>query len=149
MRCRCLFLPVNKQHIYHPTWFIGKQLQIIFPLISSDPPKIDADALSKFSEPVIVKAGENASFKLPFSGKEPVKIQWFKEEEELLEGHGVRIEKSSAHSRLLLTKCQRKDTGEIKIKIKNEFATVEATSKLTVLGMYCKQLQKMICESIF
>ncbi|KAF4112494.1 hypothetical protein G5714_007289 [Onychostoma macrolepis] len=98
-----------------------------------DPPKIDADALSKFSEPVIVKAGENASFKLPFSCKEPIKIQWFKEEEELLEGHGVRIEKSSAHSRLLLTKCQRKDTGEIKIKIKNEFATVEATSKLTVL----------------
>uniref|UniRef100_A0A672RAL4 Immunoglobulin like and fibronectin type III domain containing 1, tandem duplicate 2 n=1 Tax=Sinocyclocheilus grahami TaxID=75366 RepID=A0A672RAL4_SINGR len=98
-----------------------------------DPPKIDADALSKFSEPVIVKAGENASFKLPFSGKEPIKIQWFKENEELLEGHGVRIEKSSTHSRLLLTKCQRKDTGEIKIKIKNEFATVEATSKLTVL----------------
>ncbi|XP_043097317.1 immunoglobulin-like and fibronectin type III domain-containing protein 1 [Puntigrus tetrazona] len=98
-----------------------------------DPPKINADALSKFSEPVIVKAGENASFKLPFSGKEPIKIQWFKEDEELLEGHGVRIEKSSAHSRLLLTKCQRKDSGEIKIKIKNEFATVEATSKLTVL----------------
>ncbi|XP_016374569.1 immunoglobulin-like and fibronectin type III domain-containing protein 1 isoform X2 [Sinocyclocheilus rhinocerous] len=98
-----------------------------------DPPKIDADALSKFSEPVIVKAGENASFKLPFSGKEPIKIQWFKEDEELLEGHGVRIEKSSTHSRLLLTKCQRKDTGEIKIKIKNEFATVEATSELTVV----------------
>ncbi|XP_050967672.1 immunoglobulin-like and fibronectin type III domain-containing protein 1 [Labeo rohita] len=102
-------------------------------LIVEDPPKIDADALKEFSEPVTVKAGENASFRLPFSGKEPSKIQWFKEDEELLEGHGVRIEKSSAHSRLLLTKCQRKDTGEIKIKIKNEFATVEATSKLTVL----------------
>lgn len=91
--------------------------------------------MSKFSKPVIVKAGENASFKLPFSGKEPIKIQWFKEDEELLEGHGVRIEKSSTDSRILLNKCQRKDTGEIKIKIKNEFATVEATSKLTVLGM--------------
>ncbi|KAK9973642.1 hypothetical protein ABG768_024359 [Culter alburnus] len=102
-------------------------------LIVQDPPKIDADTLSKFSEPVIVKAGENASFKLPFSGKEPIKIQWFKEDEELLQGHSVKIEKSSAHTRLLLTKCQRKDTGEIKIKIKNEFATVEATSKLIVL----------------
>uniref|UniRef100_A0A673GZ49 Immunoglobulin-like and fibronectin type III domain-containing protein 1 n=1 Tax=Sinocyclocheilus rhinocerous TaxID=307959 RepID=A0A673GZ49_9TELE len=134
MLCGSLFLPVNKQHLYCTTqpWFIVKQL-IFFPLISSDPPKIDADALSKFSEPVIVKAGENASFKLPFSGKEPIKIQWFKEDEELLEGHGVRIEKSSTHSRLLLTKCQRKDTGEIKIKIKNEFATVEATSELTVV----------------
>ncbi|XP_051754231.1 LOW QUALITY PROTEIN: immunoglobulin-like and fibronectin type III domain-containing protein 1 [Ctenopharyngodon idella] len=102
-------------------------------LIVQDPPKIDVDTLSKFSEPVIVKAGENASFKLPFSGKEPIKIQWFKEDEELLQGHGVKIEKSSAHTRLLLAKCQRKDTGEIKIKIKNEFATVEATSKLIIL----------------
>ncbi|XDV35414.1 hypothetical protein PO909_005366 [Leuciscus waleckii] len=102
-------------------------------LIVEDPPKIDADALSKFSEPVIVKVGENASFKLQFSGKEPIKIQWFKEDEELLHGHSVKIEKSSAHTRLLLTKCQRKDTGQIKIKIKNEFATIEATSKLIVL----------------
>lgn len=125
---------MNKQHLYHP---ISKQLQILFSL-SSDPPKIDADAWSKFSEPVIVKMGENASFKLQFSGKEPIKIQWFKEDEELLQGHSVKIEKSSAHTSLLLTKCQRKDTGEIKIKIKNEFATVEATSKLIVLGMYCK-----------
>ncbi|XP_077054135.1 immunoglobulin-like and fibronectin type III domain containing 1, tandem duplicate 2 [Siphateles boraxobius] len=102
-------------------------------LIVGDPPKIDADALSKFSEPVIAKVGENASFKLQFSGKEPIKIQWFNEDEELLLGHSVKIEKSSTHTRLLLTKCQRKDTGEIKIKIKNEFATVEATSKLIVL----------------
>ncbi|XP_073810623.1 immunoglobulin-like and fibronectin type III domain-containing protein 1 isoform X1 [Danio rerio] len=102
-------------------------------LTVEDPPKIDADALGKFSEPIVVKAGENASFKLPFSGKEPFKIQWFKGDEELLEGHGVRIEKSSAHSRVLLTKCQRKDTGEIKIKVKNEFATMEAASKLIVL----------------
>ncbi|XP_056126541.1 immunoglobulin-like and fibronectin type III domain-containing protein 1 [Rhinichthys klamathensis goyatoka] len=102
-------------------------------LTVEDPPKIDADALSKFSESVIVKVGENASFKLQFSGKEPIKIQWFKEDEELLQGHSVKIEKSSDHTRLLLTKCQRKDTGEIKIKIKNEFATIEATSKLIVL----------------
>ncbi|XP_036427021.1 immunoglobulin-like and fibronectin type III domain-containing protein 1 isoform X2 [Colossoma macropomum] len=98
-----------------------------------DPPKINADALSKFSEPIIVKAGENAIFKLPFSGKEPVKVQWFKDEEELLHGPNAKIESSSTHSRLFLTKCQRKDTGEVKIKIKNEFATIEAASKLIVL----------------
>ncbi|KAG1938947.1 immunoglobulin-like and fibronectin type III domain-containing protein [Pimephales promelas] len=102
-------------------------------LTVEDPPKIDADAFSKFSKSVIVKVGENASFKLQFSGKEPIKIQWFKEDEEFLQGHGVKIEKSSDHTRLLLTKCQRKDTREIKIKIKNEFATIEATSKLIVL----------------
>ncbi|XP_072539453.1 immunoglobulin-like and fibronectin type III domain-containing protein 1 [Salminus brasiliensis] len=98
-----------------------------------DPPKINAGALGKFSEPVIVKAGENAVFKLPFLGKEPIKVQWFKDDEELLQGPNIKIESSSTHSRLFLTKCQRKTTGEIKIKIKNQFATIEATSKLIVL----------------
>ncbi|KAI7808167.1 putative immunoglobulin-like and fibronectin type III domain-containing protein 1, partial [Triplophysa rosa] len=102
-------------------------------LTIEDPPRIDAEALGKFSEPVIVKAGENASFKVQFSGKDPIKIQWFQEDEELLEGHGVKIEKSSTHSRLRLAKCQRRDTGDIKIKIRNEFDSVEATSKLIVL----------------
>ncbi|XP_073671361.1 uncharacterized protein [Paramisgurnus dabryanus] len=101
-------------------------------LTIKDPPKIDTDALSKFSEPVNIKAGESASFKLPFSGKDPIRIQWFKDDEELREGHGVKIEKSSTYSHLRLAKCQRKDTGEIKVKIKNEFATVEASSKLIV-----------------
>ncbi|XP_062853503.1 immunoglobulin-like and fibronectin type III domain-containing protein 1 [Trichomycterus rosablanca] len=99
-----------------------------------DPPNISADALGKFSEPVIVKAGENAVFKLPFSGKEPLKVQWFKDDDELLNGPNVKTESSFTQSRLLLTKCQRKDTGEVKIKIKNEFATIEATSKLIVLA---------------
>lgn len=91
--------------------------------------------MGKFSEAVIIRAGENAIFKLPFSGKEPIRVQWFKDEMELLEGPGVRIERSSTQSRLLLNKCQRKDSGEVKIKLKNEFATTEATSKLVVLGM--------------
>ncbi|KAF4079068.1 hypothetical protein AMELA_G00188850 [Ameiurus melas] len=102
-------------------------------LIIKEPPKIDADAMGKFSEAVVIRAGENAIFKLPFSGKEPIKVQWFKDEMELLEGPGVKIERSSTQSRLLLNKCQRKDTGEVKIKLKNEFATTEATSKLVVL----------------
>ncbi|XP_030634073.1 immunoglobulin-like and fibronectin type III domain-containing protein 1 [Chanos chanos] len=102
-------------------------------LIIQDPPRIDPDALGEFSKPVIVRAGENAAFKLPFAGKEPMKIQWYKADEELLEGLNVKIEKSPTHSRLLLSKCQRKDTSEVKIKIKNEFGTIEATSKLIVL----------------
>ena len=96
---------------------------------------MNAEDLGKFSEPINVEGGENAVFKLPFTGKEPVKVQWFKDEEELLHGPNAKIESSSTHSRLFLTKCQRRDTGEVKIKIKNEFATIEATSKLIVLGM--------------
>lgn len=61
-------------------------------------------------------------------------IQWFKDDDELLPGLNVRIETSDTESKLRLTKCQRKDSGEVKIKIKNEFGTLEAISKLIVLG---------------
>ena len=105
-------------------------------MISSitDPPVIDLDALGRFSKPVIVRVGETAEWKLPFLGGDPMTVQWYKEDEELLPGLTVRMETTSTGSQLRLTKCQRKDGGEVKIKIKNAFGTVEAISKLIVLG---------------
>lgn len=64
-----------------------------------------------------------------------MKVQWYLEGEELLEDTNVKIEKSSTHTRLLLTKCRRKSSGEIKIKIKNECGLTEATTDLIVLGL--------------
>lgn len=61
-------------------------------------------------------------------------IEWYKDDDKLLPALNVEIETSDAESRLRLTKCQRKDSGEVKVKIKNEFGTTEAISKLTVLG---------------
>ncbi|KAM3621641.1 uncharacterized protein V6R79_013960 [Siganus canaliculatus] len=101
--------------------------------VIKDPPKIDAEAFGNFNKPVIIKAGENAEWKLPFSGGEPISVQWYKDDDELLPGLNVRIETSATGSSLRLTKCQRKDEGEVKIKIKNEFGTIEAISKLIVL----------------
>ncbi|XP_034388193.1 immunoglobulin-like and fibronectin type III domain-containing protein 1 [Cyclopterus lumpus] len=98
-----------------------------------DPPIIDDDALGKFTKPVIIKAGENAEWKLPFSGGAPMTIQWFKDDDELLPALNVKIETSAAESKLRLVKCQRNDGGEIKIRIKNEFGTTEVISKLIVL----------------
>lgn len=71
---------------------------------------------------------------MTFVGREPMKIQWYNDGEELMEDSHTKIEKSSSHSRLLLTKCPRKITGEIKIKIKNECGTTEAITQLIVLG---------------
>lgn len=93
-------------------------------------------------KPVIIKAGKEASFKLTFVGREPMKIQWYNDGEELMEESNIKIEKSSSHSRLLLTKCQRRTTGEIKIKIKNECGTTEAIRKLIVLGKVCHHILK-------
>lgn len=100
----------------------------------ADPPTIDLDALGKFNQPVIIKAGENAEWKLPFSGGAPMTIQWYKDDEELLSASNVKIATSDSESQLRLTKCQRKDSGQVKIKIKNEFGTKEAFSQLIVLG---------------
>ncbi|XP_077386921.1 immunoglobulin-like and fibronectin type III domain-containing protein 1 isoform X2 [Festucalex cinctus] len=98
-----------------------------------DPPKIDASALVKFTKPVIVKAGETAEWKLQFSDGEPMNVQWSKDDDVLLPALNVRVEKSATQSKLRLAKCQRKDSGEIKIKIRNEFGTTEAISRLIVL----------------
>lgn len=69
-------------------------------------------------------------------GRDPMKIYWYNEGEELVEDKHINIEKSLTHSRLLLSKCQRKATGEIKIKIKNECGTIEGISRLIVLGQW-------------
>ncbi|XP_075952827.1 immunoglobulin-like and fibronectin type III domain-containing protein 1 [Anarhichas minor] len=98
-----------------------------------DPPIIDDDALGKFTKTVIIKAGENAEWKMPFLGGAPMTIQWYKDDDELLPALNVKIETSATQSKLRLVKCQRKDGGEVKIKIKNEFGTTEAISKLIVL----------------
>lgn len=104
----------------------------------TDPPRINPDDLADFIKPVIIKTGKDAAFKLSFVGREPMKVQWYNEGQELLEDSHIRIEKSSTHSRLLLTKCQRKNSGEIKIKIKNECGTTEAVTCLVVLGTVCE-----------
>ncbi|XP_068454411.1 immunoglobulin-like and fibronectin type III domain-containing protein 1 [Clinocottus analis] len=98
-----------------------------------DPPRFDHEDLSAFTKPVTVKVGHNAIFKLHFVGHEPIKIRWYREEEELLDDNNTKIEKSASHSRLLLSRCQRKDMGEIKIKLKNEHGFIEAISQLIVL----------------
>uniref|UniRef100_A0A8C9W802 Immunoglobulin like and fibronectin type III domain containing 1, tandem duplicate 1 n=1 Tax=Scleropages formosus TaxID=113540 RepID=A0A8C9W802_SCLFO len=94
---------------------------------------IKSQELATFCLPVTVKSGQNASFKVTFVGREPMKIQWYKDDEELSNDVNVKLEKSPGHSRLLLSKLQRKDSGEIKVKIKNEFSTTEAYSKVIVL----------------
>ncbi|XP_077368711.1 immunoglobulin-like and fibronectin type III domain-containing protein 1 isoform X2 [Festucalex cinctus] len=99
-----------------------------------DPPRFDPEDLSAFTEPLRIKVGHNAVFKLNFLGFEPIRIQWYREGEELHDdASSTRVDKSTNHSRLLLSRCQRRDSGEIKIKLKNEHGTTEAITQLIVL----------------
>lgn len=108
---------------------------IFFPLVL-DPPRFDAEELEKFKATVTVKKGHKATFKIAYVGREPIKVQWYLEGEELSDESNIKIEHSEGSSQLLLLKLQRKDSGEIKIKLKNEFGSVEACTELNVLGMH-------------
>ncbi|XP_016374572.1 immunoglobulin-like and fibronectin type III domain-containing protein 1 [Sinocyclocheilus rhinocerous] len=98
-----------------------------------DLPEFDPDALQKFSNPVIVKAGQNASFKMSFPPQASLEIKWFKNGLELLDGGSVKVVKESNHSRLQIKDCLRSDSGQIKIQLKNPFGSIEALSSLIVL----------------
>uniref|UniRef100_A0A9J7ZQ99 Immunoglobulin like and fibronectin type III domain containing 1, tandem duplicate 4 n=1 Tax=Cyprinus carpio carpio TaxID=630221 RepID=A0A9J7ZQ99_CYPCA len=98
-----------------------------------DLPEFDPDALQKFSNPVIVKAGQSASFKMSFPPQASLEIKWFKNGLELLDGGSVKVVKESNHNRLQIKDCLRSDTGQIKIQLKNPFGSIEALSSLIVL----------------
>uniref|UniRef100_A0AAZ3RPH7 Immunoglobulin like and fibronectin type III domain containing 1, tandem duplicate 1 n=1 Tax=Oncorhynchus tshawytscha TaxID=74940 RepID=A0AAZ3RPH7_ONCTS len=92
----------------------------------------DTEELKKFTVPIITKKGQKATFKIPFVGRDPMKIQWYHDGEELSDDTNIKIEHGEGYSQLTLNKLQRKDTGEIKFKLKNEFGTVEAFAKIIV-----------------
>ncbi|XP_026878946.2 immunoglobulin-like and fibronectin type III domain-containing protein 1 isoform X2 [Electrophorus electricus] len=102
-------------------------------IIVEDPPRFNTKDLEGFAKPRVIKTNQRAEFKIPFIGHEPMKVQWYKEGEELAPYVNCKIEISEGHSRLVLNKQQRKDSGEIKLKIKNEFGTAEAITSLVVL----------------
>uniref|UniRef100_A0A8C3A433 Immunoglobulin like and fibronectin type III domain containing 1, tandem duplicate 1 n=1 Tax=Cyclopterus lumpus TaxID=8103 RepID=A0A8C3A433_CYCLU len=102
-------------------------------IVVEDPPRFPAEDLEAFKTPITVKKGHKATFKLPYIGREPLKVQWYLDGEELSEEATIKLDNSEGCSRLLLTKLQRKDSGEVKLKIKNEFGTVEAFTQLIIL----------------
>uniref|UniRef100_A0A3B3WRL8 Immunoglobulin like and fibronectin type III domain containing 1, tandem duplicate 2 n=1 Tax=Poecilia mexicana TaxID=48701 RepID=A0A3B3WRL8_9TELE len=116
----------------------GRKTEAITKIISTgsiclDPPRFDPEDLSAFTRPLAVKVGHNATYKLQFIGHKPIKVQWYKDGDELKDDNSTMIERSASHTRLLLSRCQRRDTGEIKIKIKNDHGFTEAVSQLVVL----------------
>lgn len=113
----------------------AKQFCLRNHICTTDPPRFDAEELEAFKTPVTVKKGHKAVFKVPYVGRDPIKVQWYLDGEELSDESNIKLEHSEGYSRLLLTKLQRKDSGEVKIKLKNDFGTVEAFSQLVVLGM--------------
>lgn len=108
--------------------------KLVISLVVSDAPEFDLDELHKFTNPVVVKAGQTASFKMMFPPQDSLEIRWFKDTHELMDGGEVKVTKEPNHSRLQIKDCLESDAGEIKIQIKNLYGAVEALSRLIVLG---------------
>ncbi|XP_025025739.1 immunoglobulin-like and fibronectin type III domain-containing protein 1 isoform X2 [Python bivittatus] len=99
-----------------------------------DPPNVDSTLLEKLKkEPIVVKAGKNAMVKIPFEGRKPIKVTWLKDDHELLDDDRINIDSSDNFTRLSVSSTNRKDTGDYKVKLKNECGSFEAPLKLEVI----------------
>ncbi|XP_043572761.1 immunoglobulin-like and fibronectin type III domain-containing protein 1 [Chiloscyllium plagiosum] len=103
-------------------------------LFVEDPPEFDQDVLDRLGKKdTIIKAGHTATVKVPFSGKPPMKVSWYKDGEELFEDNRISIDNSKSFTRLSISKCNRKDSGKMTIKLKNESGTTSADVNLAVI----------------
>ncbi|XP_067863510.1 immunoglobulin-like and fibronectin type III domain-containing protein 1.1 [Heptranchias perlo] len=102
-------------------------------LFVDDPPEFDQDVLDQLGKKVLcVKAGHTATVKVPFSGKPPIKISWYKDGDELFEDNRISIDNGENFTRLSISKCNRKDSGKLTVKLKNESGTANANFSLAV-----------------
>ncbi|XP_060701006.1 immunoglobulin-like and fibronectin type III domain-containing protein 1 [Hemiscyllium ocellatum] len=103
-------------------------------LFVEDPPEFDQDVLDQLGKKdTIIKAGHTATVKVPFSGKPPMKVSWYKDGEELFEDNRVSIDNSKSFTRLSISKCNRKDSGKMTIKLKNESGITSADVNLAII----------------
>ncbi|XP_069489741.1 immunoglobulin-like and fibronectin type III domain-containing protein 1 [Ambystoma mexicanum] len=99
-----------------------------------DPPQVPQDLLDGlFGKPLVIRAGQNAMVKVPFRGRKPIKATWYQDEVELADDGRIHIDQAANFSQLSITKASRKDSGNIKLRLKNGSGTLEANLKLVVL----------------
>ncbi|XP_075766349.1 immunoglobulin-like and fibronectin type III domain-containing protein 1 [Pelodiscus sinensis] len=99
-----------------------------------DSPTVDKALLGKLmKEPLVVKAGQNATVKIPFEGRKPVSAGWLKDGAELLADARVHIDKGDNFTRLFISSTRRMDCGDYSVKLKNESGALEASVRLEVI----------------
>uniref|UniRef100_UPI00398F2372 immunoglobulin-like and fibronectin type III domain-containing protein 1.1 n=1 Tax=Pristiophorus japonicus TaxID=55135 RepID=UPI00398F2372 len=101
-------------------------------LFVEDPPEFGQDVLDQLGKKLLVKAGHTATVKVPVSGKPPIKVSWYKDGDELFEDNRISIDNSGNFTRLSISNCNRKDSGKLTIKLKNESGIASANISLAV-----------------
>ncbi|XP_033823481.2 immunoglobulin superfamily member 22-like [Periophthalmus magnuspinnatus] len=100
----------------------------------ADPPEIDSSVLDVLgAQPVTVKAGQTATIKIPFKGKPPPKVTWYKDGVEVMEDERTKMERSADGTTLVLTRCVREDSGAVMLRLKSDCGTAVANMHLDVI----------------
>ncbi|KAE8296494.1 Immunoglobulin superfamily member 22 [Larimichthys crocea] len=103
-------------------------------LTVADPPEIDSSVLDLFgAQPLTVKAGQTATIKIPFQGKPPPKVTWYKDGVEVMEDERTKVERTGDSTSLVLSRCVREDSGAIMLRLKSECGTAVANLHLNVI----------------
>ncbi|XP_044213840.1 immunoglobulin superfamily member 22-like isoform X2 [Thunnus albacares] len=103
-------------------------------LTIADPPEIDSSALDLLgAQPVTVKAGQTATIKIPFKGKPPPKVTWYKDGVEVTEDERTKVERTADGTSLVLSRCVREDSGAIMLRLKSDCGTAVANLHLNVI----------------
>ncbi|XP_076817561.1 myosin-binding protein C, slow-type-like [Clavelina lepadiformis] len=107
----------------------------ITPLAPDDPPFVDPKVIEELEKnPIVVRAGETATIKVPCKGNPPPSVCWMHNEEEILPVKHHRANKSSSLNDVTLTiaKCQTSDSGVYEARIFNKVGGVVLKTKLIV-----------------
>lgn len=103
-------------------------------LTIADPPEIDPGLLELLgAQPVTVKAGQTATIKIPFKGRPPPRVTWYKDGLELMEDERTKVERTVDSTTLVLSKCEREDSGALMLRLKSDCGTAVANLHLNVL----------------
>ncbi|XP_028440258.1 immunoglobulin superfamily member 22 isoform X1 [Perca flavescens] len=103
-------------------------------LTIADPPEMDSSVLDLLgARPVTVKAGQTATIKIPFKGKPPPKITWYKDGVEVMEDERNKVERTADGTSLVLSRCVREDSGAIMLRLKSDCGTAVANLHLNVI----------------
>lgn len=83
-----------------------------------------------------VRAGEPLDLDVPISGGPPPEVEWLKDGVPIKEGFHIKAENDEDNAKLHIPRCERDDTGDYTIKLKNEFGEDTGDIKVIVLGKH-------------
>ncbi|NWH61474.1 IGFN1 protein, partial [Geococcyx californianus] len=114
--------------------FQGGDIKTEASIFVEDPPQVDKVLLKNLtSVPTMAKAGEKVQIKIPFEGRLPIRSMWLKDRMELADDTRIRVDNTETFTMLSISSGERKDSGDYKVRLKNDSGVLEINLKLLVL----------------